>query len=80
LKRAHEGLIDTHHRSRILKLAAVVGCTENGNQLPLGKELVSFFNHLMGSADQVDVVLLQEVTHDIATENETHSSLVLGPT
>lgn len=33
----------------------------------------------MGSADQVDIVLLQEVTHNIAPENKTHSSLVLGP-
>jgi len=33
----------------------------------------------MRPADEVDVVLLQEVRHDIAAEDETHASLVLRP-
>ena len=46
LEAAHERLIYAHHCPCIVELPAVVGRRENGNQLPLGKELIAIFHYL----------------------------------
>lgn len=46
LEGAHQRFIHAHHAPSIVKLAAVVGSREQRHQLPLGKELVTIFNHL----------------------------------
>jgi len=38
LEGAHESVINAHHSTSIVKLAAVVGCRENGHQLPARKK------------------------------------------
>lgn len=60
LERAQQALIDTHHRTCIVKLATVVWCTEQGDELSFTKELVAILDDLMRTADQVHVVFLQE--------------------
>ncbi len=49
LERAHQGLVDAHHRARVIELAAVVRCGKQRDQLPLGEELVAVFDHLRAS-------------------------------
>lgn len=44
----------------VIKLSAVVGRREQCNQLTLGEELVAILDHLMGTTDQVEVMLCQE--------------------
>ena len=46
LERAHQGLINSHHGTGIVKLAAIVGRREHRHQLPLGKELVAILHDL----------------------------------
>ena len=46
LERAHEGLVDRHHGTRVIELAAIVGRREERDQLPFREELVTVLNHL----------------------------------
>ena len=80
LERAKQTLIYAHHSAGIVKLATVVWCTEQSNELPLRKEFVAILDHLMCSADKVHVVLLQETGDDIGTKCEGHATIVFTPT
>ena len=80
LERAQQALIHTHHGSGIVKLAAIVGCAEERNQLSLGEELVTIFDNLMSAAYQVHVMLLQEPRDNIGTESERYTTVVFAPT
>ena len=79
LEAAHESVVDAHHSACVVELTAVVGCGEQRDQLPLREELVAVFNHLMGAADQVDVVLLVEGRDNLLPEGERDSTVVLAP-
>ena len=46
LEGAHKGLVHRHHGASVVKLPAVVGGREEGDQLSLGKELVAILHHL----------------------------------
>lgn len=46
LEGTHESLVHAHHGSSVIKLSTVVGCREEGDQLPLGKELISILHNL----------------------------------
>lgn len=48
LKGAHESLIDAHHGAGVVKLPAVVGGREQGDQLTLGKEFIAVLHDLKG--------------------------------
>lgn len=60
LEGTQQTLVDTHHGTGIVKLSTVVGGTEQSYQLALGEELISVLDYLVGSADQVHVMFLQE--------------------
>jgi len=80
LERAEEALVHTHHGTRIVKLSTVIGSTEESDQLSLGEELIAVLDHLMCSADQVHVMLLQEPRHHIRAKGEGHTPVILTPT
>lgn len=80
LERAEQTLVDAHHGTRIVKLSAVVRCTKQGDKLTFGKELVAIFDHLMGTADEVHVVFLQEAGNHVRTESEADASIIFTPT
>ena len=46
LERAQEGLVDTHHGTRVVELATIIGCGEEGHEMPLGEELVAILDDL----------------------------------
>jgi hypothetical protein len=46
-------------------------------QLPLGEEFVAIFHNLVCSANQVQVVSLQELCHHIRSESERHATVIL---
>lgn len=46
LEGAHQRLVYTHHPPGIVKLPAVVGSGEQGDQLPLGEKLVPILHDL----------------------------------
>jgi len=75
----HQGLIDRHHGSSIVELAAVVRSAEECDELPLSKEFISIFHHLVSPTYQVHVMLLQEAGHHIRAEDEGDATVVLCP-
>mmetsp|Transcript_50943 Transcript_50943/g.134763 ORF Transcript_50943/g.134763 Transcript_50943/m.134763 type:complete len:310 (-) Transcript_50943:693-1622(-) len=77
---AHQALVHRHHRARVVKLAAVVGGGEDGDELPVGEELVAVLDDLVRTHDQVVVVLLQELAHDVGAERVRHPAVILSPT
>ena len=53
LERAHQCLINRHHRAGVVELSAVVRSREESDQLTLRKELVSILDHLkIGTIEQ----------------------------
>lgn len=79
LERAEQTLVDTHHGTRIVELPAVVRCTKQGNELAFGEELVSVLDHLMGTADEVHVMFLQEAGNHVRAKGEADTSVVFAP-
>lgn len=55
LEGTHESLIHAHHGACVVKLPAVVGCREEGDELALGKELVAILHHLRGGSTQISL-------------------------
>lgn len=70
LERAHESLVDTHHRTSVVKLATVVGRREESDELAFGEEFVAVLHHLMRATYEVQVVLVQVLGHHLRTERE----------
>ena len=79
LERAHEGLVDGHHGTSVIELTAVVGSREEGDELALGEELVTVLNDLMGAADEIELLFLEEMSDDISTEGERDSTVGFVP-
>ena len=80
LEGAQQTLVDTHHCTGVVKLSAIIGSTEQRDQLPLREELIAIFNHLMGSTYQIHVMLLQEARNYIRAKCERDTSVILAPT
>lgn len=47
LEGAHEGFVDTHHATCVIKLPAVVWGRKQCDQLAFGKELISILHNLL---------------------------------
>mmetsp|Transcript_60708 Transcript_60708/g.159058 ORF Transcript_60708/g.159058 Transcript_60708/m.159058 type:complete len:203 (+) Transcript_60708:48-656(+) len=80
LEATHQGLVDRHHGTCVVELAAVVRCAEDGDELSLGEELVAVLDDLVSAADEIHVHLREEAGHDIRAEDEGHTAVILGPT
>lgn len=70
---------DGHDGAPVVELAAVVGCTEDGHQDAVAKELVAVFHNHVCSANQVKVVFHQKVHNDFLVETVTDASFVRVP-
>jgi len=70
---------DTHDGTPVVELAAVIGRTEDRYQDPLVKELIAILDHHVCSADQVEVVFLQELHDNFLAEAITDSALIGFP-
>ena len=79
LEGAKQALVDAHHSTSVVEFTAVIRCAEERHELSLGEELVTVLYDLMGTTDQVHVMLLQEPRHDIWAESKGHASIVLAP-
>jgi hypothetical protein len=79
LEGAHQIRINRHDSTRVVELVAVVRRAEDGDQLALREELVAILDDLMRAANQVEVMLAQELLDDVGTEGEGHTSVVLAP-
>jgi len=79
LEGAHEALVDGHHRTAIVELAAIVGRREDGHERAVAKELVAILHHLMRPDDEVEVVAFEEFGDHVGTKREGDAAVVLGP-
>lgn len=79
LEGAEQALVHAHHGASVVELAAVVGRAEQRNELALREELVAVLDDLVGSADQIHVVFLQEARDDVWAEGEGHATVILRP-
>jgi hypothetical protein len=74
LEGAHEVGGDHHDGPGVVELAAVVGRREDGQQLPVGLELVAILHHLVRAADQVQPVPGEEVRYYVVSECVRYTS------
>ena len=79
LEATHEGIINAHHGTRVIKLPTVIWRTEHRNQLLFGKELVPVLNDLMCSTDEVQVVLGEDSLDDIRAKDVRDAAVVAVP-
>jgi hypothetical protein len=79
LEGAEKALVDAHHGSSIIKLSAVVRRAEESDKLAFREELVTILDNLMGTADQVHVMLLEEARDDVRAKGEGYTTIVLAP-
>lgn len=54
---ARKVAVNYHARGFVVKFAAVVGGTKNGYKITVVEELISVYHDLMGSANEVQVIL-----------------------
>ncbi len=78
-ERTNEILGDLHGGPGVVKLPAVVGGGEDGDERPLLEELVPVLDDLVRPDDEAAVLLLQELRHHVSSEGEAHSPVVLAP-
>ena len=75
---AAQTCVNAHHPTGIVELAAVVRRREYSYKSTGCLELVPVLDHLMRSADDVQVMLFQEVTDDLVPERITNSPRVVA--
>jgi hypothetical protein len=77
---AHQLLADLQDGCQVGELSAVVGGGEEGEQLLLVAELVAVLDDLVGAADEVEFVLIEEEVDDVLAVVVADSSLeVVAP-
>lgn len=77
LERAKQALVHTHHGTGVVELAAIVGSAKQRDELTLREKLVAIFDNLVGAADEVHVVFLEEAGDDIGPEGEGDAAIIL---
>ena len=70
LKAAHQSLVNAHHSARVVELTAVVGCTEESDQLAALEEFIAILDDLMCAADKINVMLLVKLSNHLLTKCE----------
>mmetsp|Transcript_20130 Transcript_20130/g.47559 ORF Transcript_20130/g.47559 Transcript_20130/m.47559 type:complete len:311 (+) Transcript_20130:506-1438(+) len=76
---AHQAFVNRHDRAGVVEFAAIVGRREDGDELPVGEELVAVLHDLVRAHHQVEVVLLQELADNVGAEGVRHAAVVLCP-
>ena len=79
LKGAEQVCRNVHDGCSVVKLSAVIRCRKQRNQLPCPKELVAVLHHLVRTCNQVKLVKLQELLHNLWPERERDTTVVFSP-
>merc|ERR1719282_407825 len=79
LKGAHQRLVNRHHSSSVVEFSAIIGRGEKRDELPFGEELISVLDDLMSATNQVHVVTIQKLGHNVSAERERYSAIVFTP-
>lgn len=65
-----------HDGGVVVELSAVVGSREDGDQSAVTEELEALLHDLVGSADEIDLVLLAESGHHVRTKDIGNASFI----
>ena len=76
---AHQCVVDRHQGTRIIEFSTVVWCWKYSDELSTAEELIAVLNHLMCSANQIDVIFLQELLNDGFAKCIANASIILSP-
>jgi hypothetical protein len=70
-----------HHGTCIVKFSAIVRSRKKIHELSSSKEFVSILHDLVGTADQVEIVFVQKLCHDIFPEGKRDTPVIvrIGP-
>lgn len=74
LEGANELLINIHDGPCVVKLTAIIWRREQGDESSAGLKLVPILDYLMGSTNQVQIVLCQKLGQHIWSESIRHTS------
>jgi len=77
LERAHQCIIYGHHCTGIIKFPTIVWCRKYGHQFSPCKEFISILYNLMGSDNKIKIVFIQKFFHDLWSECERDSSIIV---
>lgn len=59
-------------KQRSRALTTIVGRAEQRYELSFGKEFVTVFDDLMGSANQIEIMFVQKFVYNLETNNKTN--------
>lgn len=76
----YQVLVNAHKSSVVLKLPTVIGSCKYCHQFSIPQELVTFFNDLMSSANQINIKFCQCICHDILSKRIAYVPFVISPT
>jgi len=74
-----EIITNVHHSPRVIELPAVIRHAEYSHEGPVRLELVTVLDDLVGAADEVEVVGLEELVDDVVAEGVGHTAGVAAP-
>lgn len=79
VKRTAQRLVHVQDTCIIIKLAAVVGCRENGHQSSVSHELIAIFDDLVSPANESELVPAVKLSDYVLSEHKAHASIIVGP-
>jgi len=79
LKGAEQSFVDAHEGAGVVELAAIVWRGEDGDELPVGEELVAVFDDLVGPANEIEIVFLEELGDLVGAEGVGDAPVVFAP-
>lgn len=79
LERTEQALIYTHHGTSVVEFTAIIRRAEQGYKLSFGKELVTILNNLVGAADEIHVVFLEEAADNVWSKGKGDATVILRP-
>jgi hypothetical protein len=79
LESAEQIFGNAHDCSKVVKLSTVIWCAEDRHQSPFVPELVPILYDHVRPADQIEIVLCQELLDDSLSETVADTPLVVFP-
>ena len=77
---AHELAVDVHNGGIIVEISAIVLGTENGDKLLVfSEEAITIFHDLVTTADQIEIMLPEELLQLRPTEDVATATFILLP-
>ena len=76
---AHQSIVNRHQGSRVVKFTAVVRRAEDSHELSITEELISIFDDLMRSANQINIIFLKEALNYGLSKCVRDTAIIFSP-